>query len=459
MLSAEVFSPMAVPLASVIATPELMLRPQRAPDFEAESHALGTLLATLSTSPRSALQKLAEVALELCSAHSAGISLLEDSSGVPVVRWRALAGQFAPLVGSTLPRAFSPCGAVLDHDALQLMIRPVRHFAYIDSLPPPIEETLTIPIRVDRRPLGTIWVVAHDLTRQFDAEDARLLASLANFSGAALELLISLDQIEINLSERRRAAELAIAADRNEDRFIAILAHELRNPLGPICNAAALLGGGTLDAVAASQASDIIDRQVHGMGQLIDDLLNVSRLRLGKLELRRTIVAVSEIVERTVETVGPFLAARSHALVVSLPSEPIDLDGDVSWLSQALQNLVRNAGKYTDPGGKIHIDAVRDGDEAVITVSDNGIGIASRQLDGIFDMWEQAGQASTERSEGGVGIGLYLARHVIEAHGGTLRAASDGPGLGSQFTVRVPCSNPTPPAVHHHPRRNTGAAP
>ena len=145
--------------------------------------------------------------------------------------------------------------------------------------------------------------------------------------------------------------------------------------------------------------------------------------------------------------------------MVSLPSEPIDLDGDVSWLSQALQNLVRNAGKYTDPGGKIHIDAVCDGDEAVITVSDNGIGIASRQLDGIFDMWEQAGQASTERSEGGVGIGLYLARHVIEAHGGTLRAASDGPGLGSQFTVRVPCSKPTPPAVHRHPRRNTGAAP
>ena len=459
MMSAEASSAMAVPLASVIATPELMRRPRRAPDFEGESHALGTLLATLSASPRSALQKLAEVALELCNAHSAGISLLEDSRGVPVVRWRAIAGQFAPLVGSTLQRAFSPCGTVLDHDAMQLMIQPVRHFAYIDSLRPPIEETLTIPIHVDRRPLGTIWVVAHDFTRHFDAEDARLLTSLANFSGAALELLISLDQIEINLSERRKAAELAIAAGRNEDRFIAILAHELRNPLGPIRNAAALLRGGTLDAVAAKQTSDIIDRQVLGMSQLIDDLLNVSRLRLGNLELRRTIVTVSEIVARTVEAVGPFIAAHGHALVVSLPPEPVSLDADVVWLSQALQNLVSNSGKYTDPGGRIHIDAVRDGDGVVITVSDNGIGIASTQLDAIFDMWAQAGQASTERSEGGVGIGLYLARRVIEAHGGSVRATSDGPGLGSQLTVRLPCSKPAPPTVHQHPRRNTGAAP
>ncbi|HSL71622.1 MAG TPA: HAMP domain-containing sensor histidine kinase [Longimicrobiales bacterium] len=181
---------------------------------------------------------------------------------------------------------------------------------------------------------------------------------------------------------------------------------------------------------------------------MIDDLLNVSRLRLGNLELQRTIVTVSEIVERTVETVGPFIAARGHALVASLPPEPIDLDADAVWLSRALQNLVRNSGKYTDPGGRIHIDAVRDGDEAVITVSDNGIGIASTQLDAIFDMWAQAGQASTERSEGGVGIGLYLARHVIEAHGGTLRAASDGPGLGSQFTVRLPCCKPAPPTAH-----------
>src|SRR5688572_7990362 len=134
MLSAESLSPKAVPLACVIATPELARRPQRAPDFESESHALGALLATLSKSPRSVLQKLVEVALELCRAHSAGISLLEDARPVPVVRWRALAGQFAPHVGNTLPRAFSPCGTVLDRDALELMIRPARHFAYIDLL-------------------------------------------------------------------------------------------------------------------------------------------------------------------------------------------------------------------------------------------------------------------------------------------------------------------------------------
>jgi len=448
MMSAEAFSPVAIPLAAVIATPELTSRPRRAPDFEAESHALGTLLATLSTSPRSALQKLAEVALELCSAHSAGISLVEDSRGVPVIRWRALAGQFAPHVGSTLPREFSPCGTVLDRDALQLMIRPVRHFACIDSLAPVIEETLTIPIHVDGRPLGTIWVVAHDFTRHFDAEDARLLTSLGSFAGAALELLTSLDKTEATLSEQRNAVELAVAADRNENRFIAILAHELRNPLAPISTAAALLRGGRLDGAASRQISDIIDRQVHAMSQLIDDLLVVARLRLGNLELRSSLVTVSEIIERTIETVGPFIAARDHALVVSLPPEPIDLDADAVWLSRALQNLLRNAGKYTNPGGRIHIDAVRERDEAVITVSDNGIGMTSVQLNAIFDIWQQAGQEATERSEGGVGIGLYLVRRLIEAHGGTVGATSGGPGLGSRFTVRLPCRKPTRPTAH-----------
>lgn len=448
MLSTETLSPVSVPLASVIATPELTSRSQRPPDFEGESHALGSLLATLSTSPRTVLQKLAEAALALCRAHSAGISLLAQENGVPVIRWRALAGQFAAHEGSTLPRAFSPCGTVLDRDAMQLMIRPVRHFSCIDALGPAIEETLTIPIHVNREALGTIWVVAHDRTRQFDAEDARLITSLAIFAGAALELLNSLDRVEIDLSERARATDPALAVDRNQDRFIAILAHELRHPLAPIRNAAALLRGGTLDAAATRRTSDIIDRQVQGMSRLIDDLLHVSQLRLGNLELRCTRVTVAEVIERVVETVGPFIAAHSHALILSLPPEPLDLNADVMWLSQALQNIVRNAVKYTNPGGNIRIRVVRDRDHAVITVTDSGIGIAATQLETIFDLWGKAGQAATERSEGGVGIGLYLARRLIEAHHGTVRAASGGAGLGSQFIILLPCCKPGTRITH-----------
>lgn len=446
MLAAEAISASAVPLASVIATRELTQRPRRAPDFEGESRALGLLLATLSTSPRSVLEKLADVALELCKAHSAGISLLDTDGDVPVVRWRAIAGKFGPHAGSTLPRALSPCGIVIETGALQLMSRPDRHFPCIVSLNPPIQETLTIPIHVNRKPLGTIWVVTHDQTRQFDAEDARLITSLANFASAALELLTSLDQAEFNLSERRKVAELASAGERNEDRFLAILAHELRNPLAPIRNANAALRRETLDAATRKQSSDIIDRQLHGMSQLIDDLLHVARLRLGNFELRRTTATLSEIVELTVETVGPYIAAHGHALVVRFPPAAVDLDADIVWLSLALQNLVRNACKYTNPGGTIHVDVLRDGDEAVITVSDNGIGIASTQLNSIFDIWDQAEQATSERSEGGVGIGLYLARRLIEAHGGTVHAASGGPGLGSQFMVRLPCGKP--PTAH-----------
>lgn len=448
MLSAETLSPVSVPLASVIATPELTRRPRRPPDFEGESHALGSLLANLTTSPRTVLQKLVEAALELCRAHSAGISLADEESGVPVIRWRALAGQFAPYVGSTLPRAFSPCGTVLDRDAMQLMIQPVRHFSSIDALSPVIEETLTIPIHVNREPRGTIWVVAHDPTRHFDAEDARLISSLAIFAGAALELLDSLDRVEIDLSKRDPAADPLLAEGRNQDRFIAILAHELRHPLAPIRAAASLLRDGTLDAATTRRTFDIIDRQVQGMVRLIDDLLHVSQLRLGNLKMRCTRVAIPEVIERVVETAGPFIAAHNHALVVNLPRTPLDLNADLMWLSQALQNIVRNAVKYTNPGGNIRINVVRERDEVVIMVSDSGIGIAAAQLETIFDLWGQAGQAATERSEGGVGIGLYLARRIIEAHNGTVHATSGGAGLGSQFIVRLPCYRPVARTTH-----------
>ncbi len=448
MRSAETLSAMPVPLGAVITTAELSRRPRRAPDFEAESRALGILAQTLATSPRSVLQKLTDVALQLCKAHSAGISLLEDDDGEPVLRWRALAGKFAPHLGSTLPRAFSPCGTVLDRNAIQLMKRPVRHFPHIEALRPGIEEALLVPFHLNRKPLGTIWVVAHDPTRRFDAEDARLITSLGKFAAAACEVLTSLELLESNLAERSRAADLAAAADRNKDRFIAVLAHELRSPLAPIRNAAELLKRETLDAAMKRQSSEIIDRHVRAMSRLIDDLLDVARLRIGNLQLRRTSVAVSEIVEPAVETAGPLVAARGHALVVSVPPEPIILDADVMRLCQVLQNLLSNAAKYTNPAGQIRIDARRDGDEVVVSVSDTGIGIAPDQLDAIFELYAQAGQAATERSAGGLGIGLYLARSIVEAHGGTIRALSAGPGRGSEFIVRLPCNPPAPAAAH-----------
>ncbi len=435
-------SAMPVPLFAVVATAELGLRPSRAPDFAAENRALGDLVQAFATSPQSVLQTLADVALSLCNAHSAGVSVLEDHNGVPVFRWRALSGQLAPQAGRTMPRAFSPCGTVVDRDALHLWSRPGRHFPCMDILTPVVEEALVIPFRVNNQPHGTIWAVAHDNGRRFDAEDARLLASLGRFATAVCETAASIRDLETRLAESEAIAALLETADRRKDRFIAILGHELRSRLAPTKNAAEMLKHETLDFATRRYVSGIIERQVSGMSQLVDDLLGVARLRGGSLELRRTSASLAEILERTIEIVRPIVAARGHALEVELPLEPLRLEADVIWLSQALQNLVVNAAKYTAPGGRIGVNVRRDGREAVITVTDSGMGIAPAKLDAIFDLYVQLGPNGSDTSAGGLGIGLYLVRLLIEGHGGSVRAVSAGPGCGSEFIVRVPCDPP-----------------
>jgi signal transduction histidine kinase len=439
MQSREALSSTPFPLSAVVATAELSRRAPRAPDFEAENRALTELAQTLGSSRGSTLQKLADVALDLCKAHSAGITLLEAGTATPVLRWRALAGKLAPHLGATLPRAFSPCGTTLDSNAIQLMSRPVRHFQHIKAWSPEIREALLIPFRRNGAQAGTIWVVAHDDTRRFDAEDARLITSLSKFAAAACDVLAAFQALEAKVAEGGNAAEVAIAADGQKDRFVSILGHELRGCLAPVRNAVELLKLNPTDAVTRRSITEIIDRQIGGMTRLIDDLLDVARLQNGHVQLRRTRAAVSEIIEHAVESVRPLAAARKHTLSVSVPPEPIVIDADVMWLSQALQNLLGNAAKYTNPGGVIGISAERDEDDVVITVSDNGIGIAPAELDTIFELYVQAGQARTERSAGGIGLGLYLARLLVEGHGGAIRAFSAGPDCGSRFIVSLPC--------------------
>lgn len=438
MQSVETLSRTALPLTAVVATSELSRRPRRPPDFEAESRALAGLAPVLGASPRSSLQKLSEIALDLCKAHSAGITLIEASSTEPVLRWRAVAGKLAPHLGATLPRSFSPCGTTLDSDAVQLMSRPVQHFPYIDAWAPAIEEALLIPFGFNGTALGTIWVVAHDDTRRFDAEDARLLMILSKFTAAGCAPLTGVPAHDDESGTDGKSALLPTATASNRERFMAILGHELRGRLQPAKNAAEALKHETLDAPTRRSLAGIIERQITGMTRLVDDLLDVARLRAGILRLRRTRADVTEIIGHAVEAVQPFLAARNHTLVVSLPSQRVFLDADVLWLSQALQNLLGNAAKYTNPNGSIRIGAQRESDEFVITVSDNGIGIQPAELDTIFDLYAQSGQAGTERSAGGVGLGLYVSRLVVEGHGGIIRASSPGLDGGSQFVVRLP---------------------
>jgi signal transduction histidine kinase len=255
-------------------------------------------------------------------------------------------------------------------------------------------------------------------------------------------------------AELRARAEALAETDRRKDEFLAMLAHELRNPLGAISNASYLMEqiGPTEPQMARSVA--IIRRQVLHLVRMVDDLLDVSRITRGKVELRKEPVDLVEVVRHAVEMTRPLIEDRGHELRVALPAEPLPLDADVTRLEQVLANLLRNAAKYTDSGGRIELAALRAGEEAVVCVKDTGIGIPPDLLPRVFDLFAQ-GEQPLDRSGGGLGIGLTLVRSLVEMHGGRVEARSDGPGLGSEFVVRLPLAAqylPTKPTEKLRPR-------
>lgn len=226
-------------------------------------------------------------------------------------------------------------------------------------------------------------------------------------------------------------------ADRRKDEFLAMLAHELRNPLAPVRHAVQILRAKGPPAPDLQWAQDIIDRQVKVMSRLVDDLLDVSRITRGKIELRRERVALATVLGTAVEASRPTMETWGHELTVVLPPEPVYLDADVPRLAQVLTNLLDNAAKYTEHGGRIRLEAQRENGQVVIRVRDTGIGIPSEMLAQVFEMFTQLDR-SLERSRGGLGIGLTLVKRLIELHGGTVEAHSNGPGQGSEFVIRLP---------------------
>ena len=243
------------------------------------------------------------------------------------------------------------------------------------------------------------------------------------------------------IGELRRAQEALREADRRKDEFLAVLAHELRNPLAPIRYAVAMARKQGRSEAERTQAQGIIERQVEHMGRLLDDLLDVSRITRGTLILRRSSVDLDSAVAAAQEAARPLIEARRHTLVVSLPAERIRLVADPVRLAQVLANLLINAAKYTDAGGRIELSGRRDRGELLVTVRDNGIGISSEMMPRVFTLFAQASSA-LERSEGGLGIGLALVRGLVELHGGTISAHSGGIGQGSEFVMRLPLGNP-----------------
>jgi PAS domain S-box-containing protein len=240
-----------------------------------------------------------------------------------------------------------------------------------------------------------------------------------------------------DFTERKYAEEALKEADRRKDEFLATLAHELRNPLAPIRNAAQVLRLRDLADPLLSSARDMIDRQVQQMVRLIDDLLDISRITQGKLQLRKERVDLAAVVRSAVEASRPLIDAHGHDLTVTLPHESVLVDADPIRLAQVFSNLLNNAAKYTEKGGHIWLTAERHGAEAAVSVRDTGIGIAADHLPRLFEMFSQAAPA-LERSQGGLGIGLALVRGLVELHGGCALGRSAGLGKGSEFAVRLP---------------------
>jgi CheY-like chemotaxis protein len=243
--------------------------------------------------------------------------------------------------------------------------------------------------------------------------------------------------INLDISRIKQTEDALREQDRRKDDFLATLAHELRNPLAPIRHAARLLGLKGLDELQSQTARDIISRQVARMALLLDDLLEVSRITRGRLDLRKEWVSLSSLVKAAVETSKPLIEYKKHDFTIQLPDAAVEIEADPLRLSQALSNLLTNAAKYTDPGGRIQLEVRASPQEVTFTVRDSGIGLPATVLPSIFGMFSQVDSA-IDRSEGGLGIGLALVKGLVTLHGGSVEAASEGLGRGSTFTIRMP---------------------
>lgn len=309
-----------------------------------------------------------------------------------------------------------------------------------------------LPILILTRPgadspeSGELWRTLGNVTL---LERPTRVTTLLSAAQTAIRARSRQYQIRGHLAERLKNEQALRTADRRKDEFLATLGHELRNPLAPIVNSLEILKlSGAFDDSRTLQACSVMERQVHHLNRLVDDLLEVSRITRGIIEVKKEPLDIASIVRAAIETSRPVLDNLRHQLTVDLSTEPICVGGDPVRLTQVFANLLNNAAKYTNHGGRILVKTRREGDEAVVIVKDNGIGIAPASLPQVFDMFMQVDR-STRRSQGGLGIGLTLVRSLVGMHGGTVEARSEGPGLGSEFIVRLPlmteaqvCVNP-----------------
>jgi len=291
----------------------------------------------------------------------------------------------------------------------------------------PVDGMVIVPLSARGRTLGAMTLGLGPSGRKLDADALSMATDLAARAAIALDNARLYGKIQ--------------AEDRRKDEFLAMLAHELRNPLAPISNAVHILQVSEKDPAKLKWAIEVIGRQLRQLVRLVDDLLDVSRITRGKIELKIESIDATQVVAAAIETSRPFVDALEHTLTVLLPPEPLLVKGDFARVAQILANLINNAAKYTNEGGRIAVTAAREGANVVFRVRDTGIGIPADLLSSIFEPFTQIDR-TLARSRGGLGIGLTLVRRLVEMQGGRVFASSEGPDQGSEFTVSLPAASP-----------------
>jgi signal transduction histidine kinase/ActR/RegA family two-component response regulator len=461
---------MEVSTDTILCTEELQRRPARPADFEAENHALSSLMHALAESPDGILQTMAETMLDTFNVGSAGCSILADKGDGLRFYWPAIAGAWKEHVGGGTPRDFGPCGDVLDRNVPLLFRRPQRRYTYLQDVTPGIEECLLAPFYINGVAIGTIWLVAHDQNRRFDREDLRQLLTLTEFASSAYQavafaermrsmnealLLGALRQDEsaeaeekLNLQLRdeiteRKAVEVALhqatqSAERaslSKSEFLANMSHELRTPLGSILGHAQLLELGA--PLTEIQQRSVTQMQKAGwhLADIINDVLDLAQVEAGKLSVQQATVSLAEIMLACQAMMEPLAQARGITMSFPCLDRAIFVRGDPKRIKQVLINLLSNAIKYNRHGGSVVVDCPAvEGDKVHISVRDTGEGLTNTQVSQLFQLFNRLGQETLNMS--GTGLGLVMTKHLTELMDGTIGVESTV-GIGSIFWIEL----------------------
>jgi signal transduction histidine kinase/CheY-like chemotaxis protein/putative methionine-R-sulfoxide reductase with GAF domain len=376
------------------------------------------------------LRLVAEQARQIIGTHQAVTSLTLGDEWVQVIntvslsskyeRWR---GYDTPANGKGIYAEVCKTNRPMRLTQAELLAHPSwRNFSGEGDRHPPLRGWLAVPfVGRSGKNLGLVQL-SDKLEGEFTESDEAILVQLAHIASVAIENARLYDELRDQ--------------DRRKDEFLATLAHELRNPLAPIRTGLEILKVAG-DSERGRKLRDMMERQVGHMVRMVDDLLDVSRITRGKVELRRERVELRAVVDSALETSRPLIESAGHELRMELPADPLFLDADPTRLAQVFANLLNNAAKYTLAGGRIRLSAEREAARVIVRVEDTGVGIPADMLPKVFDMFTQVGR-SIDRAQGGLGIGLTLVQRLVAMHGGTIDAESEGPGRGSTFTVRLP---------------------